>query len=118
MKHAPKFHVSHLHGRHFSRTVLWALSVSTIIVTASAALARAAHNFTVALVEKPDIAVYLLLPDEHITTSTFLRESKDDAGVTARNYLINTKEGAKYVTLKKGEKEWYVAEVETLHGDQ
>ena len=114
----PKFHVSHLHGRQFSRTMLWALSVSAVIVTASAALARAAHNFTVALIEKPDIAVYLLLPDENITTSTLLREGKDDKGADERSYLVQTKDGPKFVKLKKGEEKWYVAEVDALHGDE
>jgi len=107
-----KIHIHLLSRRHFSRAVIWAVSLSTVIVGASAALARAAHNFRIALTEKPDIAIYLLLPDENITTTTVLRTSD-----TERDYLAETKDGPKFVKLKKGNEQWYAALVEPMHED-
>ncbi|MBI5155804.1 hypothetical protein HZA45_00865 [Candidatus Peregrinibacteria bacterium] len=112
MKHMQKIHIHLLSRRHFSRAVIWAVSLSTVIVGASAALARAAHNFKIALTEKPDIAIYLLLPEENITTTTVLRTSD-----TERDYLAETKDGPKFVKLKKGKEQWYAALVEPMHED-
>ena len=67
-------------------------------------------NFKAALTDKPDVAIYLLLPDEELGNTTLLRESE-----TERDYLADTKEGPKLVKLKKGEKEWFVSVVEKLH---
>ena len=113
MKHTQKFHVHLLSRRHYSRAVLWAISLSVVVVGASAALARAAHNFKIALTDKPDIAIYLLLPDENITTAKVLRSSD-----TERDYLAETKDGPKLVKMKKGKDQWYAALVEPMHEDE
>lgn len=110
--HRHKFHVAHLSHHSYTHTVKWALAVSTLIVVATAALARAAHNFKIALKDKPDIALYLLLPEEEITKSEVLRESE-----TERDYLAETRDGPKLIKLKKNEGTWRAALVEPLHGD-
>lgn len=96
--------------RHYLRTMLLALFVCSLVVGAAALLARGKYNLQAALTEKPDLGLYLLLPDEEITDVELLRE-----GDTERNYLIQTKDGPKYVKLMKGEEEWYVANIEVLH---
>lgn len=107
-----RFHVAHLSHRSFKCTVLWAVGVSTLIVVAISALARAAHNFEIALTDKPDIALYLLLPEEGITSSELLRESEHE-----RDYLTETNEGPKLVKLKKDGTQWRATLVESLHED-
>lgn len=84
--------------------------LSILIVVAASLLGRASYNFKAALTEKPDVAVYLLLPDEEIGYTTLLRETE-----TQRDYLAETKDGQKLITLKKGEEEWFVSTVERLH---
>lgn len=114
MKHIHnKIHVAHVSRRSFMKAALWALMVCIAIVASSAALARAAHNFKIALTEKPDIAIYLLLPDEEITTTTVLRERE-----TERDYLAETKDGPKLIKLKRGPDQWYAALIEPLHEDE
>ncbi len=94
----------------FLHTIGWALLLSCLIVAVAATLARATLNLKAALTDKPDIALYLLLPDEGIGSTTLLRAREDE-----RDYLAETKNGPKLVKLKKGEKEWYVILVEPLH---
>ena len=113
MKHTNKIQVHRLSRRYYSHAVAWAVGLSMIIVILCAALARAAHNFKIALVEKPDIAIYLLLPEEKITTTKTLRVS-----ATERDYLAQTKDGPKLVKLKKGKEQWYAALVEPMHEDE
>lgn len=96
--------------KRFLTTVTVALIGSVLIVIVTAFLGRAAHNLQGALIEKPDIAIYLLLPEEGINAATLLREKE-----TEREYLVETDEGPKLVTLRKGQKEWEVAKVEKLH---
>lgn len=91
-------------------TVLWAALCALTIVVAASAFARASRNFAAALTDKPDLAIYLLLPDEDIGQSTLLKE-----GDVERSYLADTKDGPKLITIKRGEKEWYVFRVEKLH---
>jgi hypothetical protein len=109
MKKHP-FHVHGLSARGFRRTTTWSLVTAMLIVAVAAALGRAAHNFKAALTDKPDVAIYLLLPNEDLGTTTLLREAD-----TERDYLAETKDGPKLVKLKKGDKEWYVALEEPLH---
>jgi len=109
-KHTFSFSVHKLTRKRFMHTVWWSVFTAVIIVASAAAIGRAAHNFDAALIEKPDIAIYLLLPDEEIGRSTLLRG--DDL---QRDYLAETKDGPKMIRLKKGEKQWYVSEVEVLH---
>lgn len=104
------FHVHTLSHQGYRMTVLWAAFCCLAIVAAASGFARASRNFAAALTEKPDLAVYLLLPEEEIGQSTLLREQD-----TERDYLAETKDGPKLVKLKKGENEWYVSVVEKLH---
>ncbi len=95
--------------RDLYHTYMWAILVSALVVGVSATLIRATLNVTGALLAKPDIAVLLLLPEEHITDSEMIRARDDE-----RDYLVQTDEGQKLVRLKRGH-EWYVAEVVQLH---
>ena len=95
--------------RRYTQTVLLAILGSMLIVSVLATLGRASYNLTAAITSKPDLAVYLLLPEEKIGQLKLLREEKDE-----RHYYAETKDGPKLVILKRGEKQWYVAEVEEL----
>lgn len=97
----------------FRRTVMWSVMLCVLIVGAAAALARSSHNFKAALTDKPDLAIYLLLPDEGIANTTLLREEENE-----RDYLADTKDGPKIIKLKKGPEQWYVALVENLHQEK
>lgn len=79
---------------------------------AAAALGRATHNFSAALTDKPDVAIYVLLPDEGIRDTTLLRETEKE-----RDYLAETKDGPKLIKLRRGEQEWFVSLIEELHGE-
>lgn len=107
-----KFHVHSLSRRKYGHTVLWAVTLSVIVVVAISALANAAHNFKAALTDKPDVAVYMLLPELHIQETTTLRETDD-----SRDYLAQTASGAILIKLRKGPEEWYVDFTEKLHED-
>jgi len=89
--------------------MVWAVVLCGLIVGIAAALGRATLNIKAALTDKPDIAIYLLLPEEEIGKTVLLRESENE-----RDYLAETKTGPKLVRLKKGEKQWYVEEIQTL----
>lgn len=110
MERLSKFHIHNLSGRTYKHTVVWSVVLCILIVVAAAALGRATHNFNAALTDKPDVAIYLLLPDEELGNTTLLRESPDE-----RDYLADTKDGPKMIKLKRGEKEWYVSLIEELH---
>lgn len=105
-----KFHIHSLSGKKFGHTVMWSVVLCVAIVISASLLGRATGNFKAALTDKPDVAIYLLLPDEDLGNTTLLRESE-----TERDYLADTKEGPKLIKLKKGEKEWFVSVVEKLH---
>ncbi len=104
------FHIHTLSHRGYRQTVLWAAFCALVIVVAASSFARASRNFAAALTDKPDLAVYLLLPDEGIGMTTLLREQE-----TERDYLAETTDGPKLIKLKKGDVEWYVSVVEKLH---
>lgn len=108
--HIRKTDFAAISHRRFFATVLWTLLLCLLIVIGAAAVARAARNFRIALTEKPDIAIYLLLPEEGIGRTTLLRENEGE-----RDYLAETKDGPKLVRLKKGGSAWYAALVEPLH---
>lgn len=93
----------------FFHTVAWAILLSALIIAIAATLGRAALTLNAALSDKPDIAIYLLLPKEEISETVLLR----DRGFE-REYLAETKEGPKLVRLRKAGEEWIVAEVEKL----
>ncbi len=105
-----KFHVHSLSRRKYSHTVGWSVVLCIAIVIGTALLGRATHNFRAALTDKPDVAIYLLLPDEEIGNTTLIREFDNE-----RDYLAETKDGPKLIKLKKGKEEWFVSLVEKLH---
>jgi 3-dehydroquinate synthase class II len=96
----------------FLHTVGWGLLGSLIVVGIAAGLGRASINIEAALTDKPDIAIYLLLPDEGIQTFDVLKEEDDE-----RHYMAETKDGPKFIILKKGESEWFVSHIENLHAE-
>lgn len=102
--------ISLISRKRYSHTMLWAVLLSALVVALTATLGRAMANVKAALTDKPDIAVYLLLKDDMVTSSTLLRSHEDE-----RDYLVETKDGLKLVKLKKGEKEWFVASEERMH---
>ena len=102
--------ITRISRSRFLRTVGWGLAASLIIVGMAAGIGRATLNFRGALIDKPDIAVYMLLPDEGIGRIELLKEQENE-----RHYLVATKEGPKLVILKRGEKEWFVSYIEKLH---
>ncbi len=108
--HTHKFHIHHLSKRGFKHTLLWSVSVCVFVVIATAMLGRATHNFKAALTDKPDVAIYLLLPEEEIGHTTLLKETD-----TEREYLAETKDGPKLIKLKKGPTQWFVSYKERLH---
>ncbi|MDP7069408.1 MAG: hypothetical protein QF815_02675 [Candidatus Peribacteraceae bacterium] len=82
---------------------------SLVVVGVAAGIGRATINIKGALIDKPDIAIYLLLPEEGIGKTTLLREEDDE-----RHYLAETEKGPKLVIMKKGETEWYISSMELL----
>lgn len=104
-----KINIHHLPEHRFFRTVVWSVLASALIVVATAGLARAARNFRAALTEKPDVAIYMLLEKEEVTSSTLLREQPLE-----RDYIVQTKSGSMLVKLKRGPQQWYVSSSESL----
>ena len=107
-----KFQVHSISRPAFNTTVTWVVIVCLIIVCSAAALGRATRNFKAALTDKPDIAIYLLLPKEGLGNTTLISSKDND---TERAYMADTKDGPKLITLKKGPREWYVESEENLH---
>src|SRR3989338_5072800 len=102
--------ISLISRKRYTHTMFWAVLLSSVVGSLAATLGRAMANVKAALTDKPDIAVYLLLKDDVVTSSTLLRSHDDE-----RDYLVETKEGPKLVKLKKGEKEWFVVSKERMH---
>ena len=106
-------HQTHsLHGfthKLFGNSLFWALALSAVIVVAASMLGRAALNMQAALTDKPEVAVYLLLEEEHPGRSTLLRATENE-----RSYLVETASGSMLVKLRRGERAWYVAFKESL----
>lgn len=107
----PHMGIHEVSTMRFLHTIGWAVLSSALIVGLSATLGRAALNLKSALTDKPDVAVYLLLPEEEIHDAQLLRSREND---TELDYLIETKDGPKLVTLRRGEKQWFVVRMETL----
>jgi len=83
---------------------------SMLVVGIAAGIGRATVNLGAALTDKPDIAIYLLLPDEGLHSIEVLKEEENE-----RHYMAESKDGPKFIILKKGESEWYVSHIERLH---
>lgn len=106
-----KFHVHHLSRKTYLHTVVWAVFLCFAIVICTALVGRATRNFKAALTDKPDVAIYLLLPNEGLGETTLLRETE-----LTRDYLAETKDGPKLIKLDKNrEGLWEVATMERLH---
>ena len=101
--------IARISRSRYLSTVGWGLIASLVVVTVAAGIGRATMNLKGALTEKPDIAIYLLLPDEEIRKTTLLRERDHE-----RHYIAETKEGPKLVILKFGNNEWYISHIEKL----
>lgn len=102
--------IHHLSRGRFLHTVGWGLLGSVIIVGIAAGIGRATTNLGAALTEKPNIAIYLLLPDEGLGKLEVLKEEENE-----RHYMAESKSGPKFIILKRGEEEWYVSLIENLH---
>jgi hypothetical protein len=96
----------------FLHTVGWGLLASLLFVGIAAGLGRATMNLGAALTDKPDIAIYVLLPDEGLRSIEVLKEEENE-----RHYQAESKDGPKFIILKKGEKEWYVSHIEKLRAE-
>jgi hypothetical protein len=98
-------------AKRYFHTLGMAILVSCLIVGVAATLGRATLNLHGAVIRKPDIAVLVLMEarDEEILDSTLLKESQNE-----REYLVETKTGSKWVLLKRGVSQWYIAQVENL----
>jgi hypothetical protein len=93
----------------FMHTMAWAVFASCVIVAAAAFLGRASLNLKAAITDKPDLAVYLLLPDKDVSRAELLR----DRG-TERDYLIETNEGPELLQIERFEGKWRVKSEEKL----
>lgn len=102
--------ITEISRRRYMGTVGWGLAAALLIVATAAGIGRATMNLESALTDKPDLAIFLLLPDEEIHTVELL----EDLG-SERRYQVETTTGPKFVILKKGEVEWYVSTIENLH---
>ncbi len=100
-----------LSAKRYFHTLGMAILVSCLIVSVAATLGRATLNLHGAVIRKPDIAVLVLMEERHeeILDSTLLKETPNE-----REYLVETKTGSKWVLLKKGVSQWYIAQVENL----
>jgi len=78
-----------LSRRRYLHTTLFAFLMCALIVGGTAILGRVTLNLKAALTDKPDIAIYLLLPDQELGQTTLLREIGD----SERHYYAETKEG-------------------------
>ena len=94
----------------FTHSVVWALIFSAAVIIGASIIARSALNLRAAVSDKPDLAIILLLPEEEITEVELMRDRGKE-----RDYLVETKDGPKYVKMIKADGEWQVEEVEQLH---
>ena len=101
--------IHHISRKRYLHTIFLAVLGSMLVVSIMATLGRASYNFSAALTQKPDVAIYILLPEEEITSVELLRDKGDE-----RHYLVETKDGQKLVILKMGDKEWFVSLAEEL----
>jgi len=96
----------------FTHTVMWGLLLSAIVIVMASVMARSALNLKAAVTDNPDLAIILLLPDEEISNVELMRDRGKE-----RDYLVETKDGSKYVKLIKSDGEWAVGDLEQLHED-
>ena len=94
----------------FTHTFVWGLLFSAAVIILASVMAKSALNLKAAVTDKPDLAVIILLPDEGISNVELMRDRGKE-----RDYLVETKDGPKYVKLIKAGEEWRVSKVERLH---
>lgn len=90
-------------------SILMGLITCILIVAAAAALGKAMVNLKAALVSKPDVGIYLLLPELDLGDTELLRDMGD-----TRDYYAESKEGDLLVHLKWEKNQWAVGSYEHL----
>lgn len=98
-------------GKHSDITI-WAIVAALVFIVFFSLVARASLNLQGALTHKPDLAVYVLLPEEDITEVELLRELNQE-----RDYLLTTKNGMKFAKLRQVDGEWTLATIEDLRDE-
>ncbi len=93
---------------HFVKATVWTLILCIAIVSLAAALARATLNLNAALIDKPDLALYVL--DPTITHAELLRER-----LTQRDYLVTSPKGHELIKIRKEDGLWAMTDRELLH---
>ncbi len=105
-----------MHHYNFSEpeprtSIVLGLFTCILIIAAAAALGKAMVNLQAALVSKPDVGIYMLLPDLQLGDTELIRDMQ-----TTRDYYAESKEGPLLVHMVKpeGETEWRVSSYERL----
>ncbi len=101
--------IRHVSPVRFKDATVFALIAGAAVVIVVSLAARANLNLKAAVTDNPDLAIYVLLPEEKIDEIRLLRDQERE-----RDYLVETKEGPKFVKLRKIDGEWRVAEVDSL----
>ena len=104
--------IRHVSPVRFKDTAVLALIAGATVIIIVSLAARANLNLKAAITDNPDLAIYVLLPEERIDEIELLRDQELE-----RDYLVETKEGPKFVKLRKIGGEWRVAEVDPLRED-
>lgn len=104
-----------MHHYHFDEpeprtSIVLGLITCVLIVAAAALLGKAMVNLQGALINKPDVGIYLLLPELELGQTELLRDMGD-----TRDYYAESNKGDLLVHLEKKEDQWVVASYEELH---
>lgn len=81
-------------------------------MAAAAVLGKAMVNLQAALISKPDVGIYLLLPEMDLGHTELLREQDGE-----RDYYADSKEGPLLVRLRQKEGKWAVWSYDHLRSD-
>jgi hypothetical protein len=92
-------------------SIMMGLITCILIVAAAAMLGKAMVNLQAALISKPDVGIYFLLPDMELGETELLRDMGD-----TRDYYADSKDGPLLVHLHRDRGEWTLAGYERLHG--
>lgn len=90
-------------------SIAMGLITCILIVAAVAALGKAMVNLQAALISKPDVGIYFLMPEMELTETSLLRDMGD-----ARDYYADSKDGPLLVHLRQDRGEWKLAGYERL----
>ncbi|MFA6259583.1 MAG: hypothetical protein WCX29_03160 [Candidatus Peribacteraceae bacterium] len=105
--------IHHLSQHRFREMSIWMILAATAIIVAFALLARASLNLHAALTDKPDLAMYILMPETRIQKIDLLRDHGKE-----RDYLVTTATGSLFVKLQKSDGKWNIIEQEPLRADE